>query len=136
MMSGKSVKGVLRELWKHVRGHEPFIVTDYDVVINFPYIDESDVEEESDDFKMLNPNLIDFNVVSNLDSSHIFVPSADSWKSILTTWKVLSSVLSNEWCSKAYLQFHHDIYSKFCPLRKEDFGTNIGIWKTLFMMRF
>ena len=45
-------------------------------MINFFYFDESDGGEESNDVNMVSPGLIDFNVVSNLDSSHIFVLSA------------------------------------------------------------
>ena len=59
----------------HLRRYKPHIPIDYDELMNFPDIDESDGQEESSHFNVVNPDLIDFNVISNRDSNHNSVPS-------------------------------------------------------------
>lgn len=44
--------------------------------MNFPDIDESDSEDECSDSNVVNPDLIDFNVVSNGDSKNTTVTLA------------------------------------------------------------
>ena len=61
---------------KNLRQHEPYDAINYDELINFPDIDESDVENKSSDFKIVNPDLKEFNVVSNKDSNNIAISSA------------------------------------------------------------
>ena len=41
--------------------------------MNFLDIDESDGEDESSDLNIVNPDLVDFNLVSDGDSNHISV---------------------------------------------------------------
>lgn len=50
----------------NLRWHEPFTAIDYAEYMDFLDIDESDGEAESSDF-MVNPGLINFNVVSDWD---------------------------------------------------------------------
>ena len=64
------------EISENLREHEPFIVIDYDELMNFRDIDESDGEDESSDFNMVNPNLNIVNSVSNGVSSRVSVPPA------------------------------------------------------------
>ena len=65
-----------RDVDGNLRQRNPFISIDYDELINFTNIGESDGEHESSDFNMVNRDLADFNVVSNGDSNHISVLSA------------------------------------------------------------
>lgn len=48
---------------ENFRRHEPFIAVDYDKLINFPDIGESDGEDKICGFNIVNPNLFDFNFV-------------------------------------------------------------------------
>ena len=64
------------EIDESLRHQEPFVAIYYDELINFPDIDESDGQDESNNFNMVNLHLIDFNVVSNVDSKYAFVPLA------------------------------------------------------------
>ena len=91
------------ELWtsRWKKFHKTIIAIEYDELINFPDIDESDGKEESSGFNIVSPDLIDFSVASNGDSSHISF--SHSWESIVTTRTVLLYVVSTEWCSKAFL---------------------------------
>lgn len=50
----------------NLRWHEPFTAIDYAEYMDFLDIDESDGEAENSDF-MVNPGLMDFNVVSDWD---------------------------------------------------------------------
>lgn len=70
---------------KNLRQHEPYDAINYDELINFPDIDESDVENKSSDFKIVNPDLKEFNVVSNKDSNHIAISSAPVEVQLLPT---------------------------------------------------
>ena len=69
------VKGDIDE---NLRWYEPFVAIGYDELINYPDIDESCCQDESNesDLNMVNLDLIDSNVISNQDSNHIAVPSA------------------------------------------------------------
>lgn len=91
------------ELWtsRWKKFHKTIIAIEYDELINFPDIDEYDGKGESSGFNIVSPDLIDFNVASNGDSSHISF--SHSWESIVTTRTVLLYVVSTEWCSKAFL---------------------------------
>ena len=58
-----------------LRNHEPYIAIDYDWLNKFPDIDESEGEDEGNDFNMVDPDFIDFNVVLDGDLNNISVPS-------------------------------------------------------------
>ena len=59
---------------ENLRQHELFVAIYCVVLINFPDIDGCEADDESSDFSMVNPDLIDFNVSSG-HSHHICVPS-------------------------------------------------------------
>ena len=70
------------------------IAIDFDDLINYLDTDECDGKNESNDFNMVKPDLIDFIVVSNGDSNQISVPSATLGSLTLTTSAVLFQVFS------------------------------------------
>ena len=70
------------------------IAIDFDDLINYLDTDECDGKNESHDFNMVKPDLIDFIVVSNGDSNQISVPSATLGSLTITTSAVLFQVFS------------------------------------------
>lgn len=70
------------------------IAIDFDDLINYLDTDECDGKNESNDFNMVKPDLIDFIVVSNGDSNQISVPSATLGSLTITTSAVLFQVFS------------------------------------------
>ena len=62
--------------------------------LNYLDTDECDSKNESNDFNMVKPDLIDFIVVSNGDSNQISVPSATLGSLTITTSAVLFQVFS------------------------------------------
>ena len=70
------------------------IAIDFDDLINYLDTDECDGKNESNDFNMVKPDLIDFIVVSNGDSNQISVPSATLESLTITTSAVLFQVFS------------------------------------------
>ena len=70
------------------------IAIDFDDLINYLNTDECDGKNESNDFNMVKPDLIDFIVVSNGDSNQISVPSATLESLTITTSAVLFQVFS------------------------------------------
>lgn len=58
------------DIHRNLRLHEPFIVIDYYKLIYFPDINLSDSKDESSNYNMVNPDLIDLIGVSNGDSIH------------------------------------------------------------------
>ena len=68
------------------------IAIDFDDLINYLDTDECDGKNESNDFNMVKPDLIDFIVVSNGDSNQISVPSATLESLTITTSAVLFQV--------------------------------------------
>ena len=70
------------------------IAIDFDDLINYLDTDECDGKNESNDFNMVKPDLIDFIVVSNGDSNQISVPSSTLESLTITTSAVLFQVFS------------------------------------------
>ena len=93
------------DISENLRGHEPFIVIDYDELMNFRDIDESDGEDESSDFNMVNPNLNIVNSVSNGDSSRVSVPPATVESILLPPKQFYSMCFQLEDAQKHFLCF-------------------------------
>ena len=67
------------DIEENIKKHEPFVAIDYDDLQNFPDIDESDSEDDSCAFNMINPDIIDFDNSSNVDTSHAPASSVDDY---------------------------------------------------------
>ena len=80
------------------RGELLFIAVECGKLMNFPDVDKSDSEDESS-FNMINPDLIDFNVVSNGVWNFISVSSVLLQVYYYNQSSFVLWALSTEWCS-------------------------------------